>query len=174
MSSALLPVCCLLASLVFPLSYLLGLLLTSSTHCLVPGAGLYLGCHGNLAPECEIVALLFYYPPTVSVGSVGFNCNQALDMYRMQMPLQSSDRLGYLQGGGNRTVYRSNLHTPNANMADHSVGTWDELHESEASEASVFCFDNASCEKSCFVDGPVCFISLCLRVFEFLNASRSE
>ena len=27
-------------------------------------------------------------------------------------------------------------------MADHSVGTRDELHESEASEASVFCFDN--------------------------------
>ena len=33
-------------------------------------------------------------------------------------------------------------------MADHSVGAWDELHESEASEASVFCFDNASPEKS--------------------------
>ena len=29
-------------------------------------------------------------------------------------------------------------------MADHSVGARDELHESEASEASVFCFDNAS------------------------------
>ena len=31
-------------------------------------------------------------------------------------------------------------------------------HESEASEASVFCFDNASPEKSYFVDGLVCFI----------------
>ena len=30
------------------------------------------------------------------------------------------------------------LYTPNANMADHSVGTRDELHESEA---SVFCFE---------------------------------
>ena len=29
-------------------------------------------------------------------------------------------------------------HTPNANMADHSVGAWDELHESEASEARCF------------------------------------
>ena len=29
-------------------------------------------------------------------------------------------------------------------MADHSVGAQDELHESEASETSVFCFDNAS------------------------------
>ena len=38
----------------------------------------------------------------------------------------------------------SNLYTPNANMADHSVGAQDELHESEASEASVFCFGNAS------------------------------
>ena len=47
-------------------------------------------------------------------------------------------------------------------MADHSVIARDELHESEA---SVFCFDNASPEKSCFVDGLVCFISLCLRIF---------
>ena len=41
-------------------------------------------------------------------------------------------------------------------MADHSVIAREELHESEASEASVFCFDNASPEKSCFVDGLVC------------------
>ena len=47
-------------------------------------------------------------------------------------------------------------------------------HESEASEASVFCFDNASPEKSCFVDGLVCFISLCLLVFVFLNISRRD
>ena len=51
-----------------------------------------------------------------------------------------------------------------ANMADHSVIARDELHESEASEASVFCFHNASPEKSSFVDGLVCFISLCLLV----------
>ena len=38
-------------------------------------------------------------------------------------------------------------------MADHSVITRDKLHESEVSEASVFCFDNASPEKSYFVDG---------------------
>ena len=38
------------------------------------------------------------------------------------------------------------FYTPNANMADHSVGARDELHESEASEAKVFCFDNASPE----------------------------
>ena len=47
-------------------------------------------------------------------------------------------------------------------------------HESEASEASLFCVDNVSPEKSCFVDGLVCFISLCLRGFEFLNATRRE
>ena len=35
----------------------------------------------------------------------------------------------------------------NANMADHSVIAWDKLHESEASQASVFCFDNASPKK---------------------------
>ena len=65
------------------------------------------------------------------------------------------------------------VYTPNANMADHSVGARDE-YESDASEASVFCFDNASSEKSCFVDGLVCFISLRLRVFEFLNATGRE
>ena len=48
------------------------------------------------------------------------------------------------------------------------------IHESEASEASVFCFDNASPEESCFVDGLLCFISLCLRVFVFLNANRRD
>ena len=32
-------------------------------------------------------------------------------------------------------------YTPNANMADHSVIIWNELYESEASWASVFCFD---------------------------------
>ena len=47
-------------------------------------------------------------------------------------------------------------------------------HGSEASEASVFCFDNVSPEKSCFVDGLVCFISLCLLVFVFLDASRRD
>ena len=47
-------------------------------------------------------------------------------------------------------------------------------YEREASEASLFCFDNASLEKSCFVDGLVCFFPLCLRVFEFLNATRRD
>ena len=49
-------------------------------------------------------------------------------------------------------------------MADHSVG----VHESEASEASVFCFDNASPEESCLL------ISLCLLVFVILNATRGN
>ena len=54
-------------------------------------------------------------------------------------------------------LYFYNLfYTPNANMADHSVGARDEFHESEASEASVFCFDNASPEKPCFVGVLVC------------------
>ena len=71
-------------------------------------------------------------------------------------------------------VIKQYMYTPNANMTDHSVVARDELHESEAGEASVFCFDNASPEKSSFVDGLVCFMSLCLRVFEFLNANRRE
>ena len=58
-------------------------------------------------------------------------------------------------------------------LEDHSVGARDE-YESEASEASVLCFDNTSPEKSCFLDGLVCFISLCLLVFMFLNATRRD
>ena len=47
--------------------------------------------------------------------------------------------------------------TPNANMADHSVGALYESHESEASWAFMFCFDNVSPEKACFVVNLVCF-----------------
>ena len=47
-------------------------------------------------------------------------------------------------------------YTPNANMADHSVGAQDKLHESEASEASVFCLTMLPL-KSCSKDGLVCF-----------------
>ena len=43
------------------------------------------------------------------------------------------------------------VYTPNANMADHSVGARDESNGSEASEALMFCFGNAFPEKSCFV-----------------------
>ena len=35
--------------------------------------------------------------------------------------------------------------------ANTSVGTRDESNESEASQALMFCFDNAFLEKSCFV-----------------------
>ena len=53
-------------------------------------------------------------------------------------------------------INRSN--TPTANMADHSVGARDESNESEASEALMFCFDNAFPGKSCFVVDFVPFI----------------
>ena len=65
-------------------------------------------------------------------------------------------------------------YTPNSNMADLSVGAWNELHESEASQASVFCFDNVFPGKRCFVVSLVCFFLLCLRVAVFLNATRSD
>ena len=69
-------------------------------------------------------------------------------------------------------VAKSTCNIPNANMADHSVSAQDELHESEASQSLMFCFDNASPGKSCFVVDLVCFISLCLRVAVFLNAMK--
>ena len=57
-------------------------------------------------------------------------------------------------------------------MADHSVVARDELHESEVSQSSMFCFENASPEDSCFFVDLFCFISLWLRVAVFLNATR--
>ena len=59
-------------------------------------------------------------------------------------------------------------------MADHSVVARDELHESEVSQSSMFCFESASPENSRFVVALFCFISLCLRVPVFLNATRRE
>ena len=60
-------------------------------------------------------------------------------------------------------------------MADHSVGARDESNGSEASEALMFFFlKNASPEKSCFVVDLFRFISLCLRVAVFLNATRRD
>ena len=60
-------------------------------------------------------------------------------------------------------------------MADHSIGAWDELHESESSQASVFCFDNAFLQKSCLFVDLVCFFSVLLRLAVFLNATpRSD
>ena len=46
--------------------------------------------------------------------------------------------------------------------------------ETSCMKVRLRCFDNASPEKSCFVDGLVCFISLCLLVFVFLNATRRD
>ena len=59
-------------------------------------------------------------------------------------------------------------------MADHSVGARDESNGSEASEALMFCFENVSLENSCFVVDLFRFISQCLRVAVFLNATRRD
>ena len=50
------------------------------------------------------------------------------------------------------------LYTECKYMADHSVGTQDELHEGEASQSWMFCLYNGSPEKSCFIVDLVCFI----------------
>ena len=66
--------------------------------------------------------------------------------------------MNFTQLGNKIAQWSLRVYTLNANMADHSVGARDKLHESEASEASVFCFDSASPEKSCFVDSLVCLL----------------
>ena len=91
-----------------------------------------------------------------------------------KVSLERRTREFYICYGNSRLRSPAMRHTPYANMADHSVVAWNELYESEASWASVFCFDNASSEKSCFVRDLVFFISLRLRVFMFLNATRRD
>ena len=55
------------------------------------------------------------------------------------------------------------VHTPNANMADRSVGARHESHESEASQSSMFCCDNVLlCRRSgllCFAVATSCCVS---------------
>ena len=59
------------------------------------------------------------------------------------------------------------LYTSNGNVADHLVGARDESHESEANQSFMFCFDDASPEKSCFVVDLVCFV---FPPYEFLRS----
>ena len=59
-------------------------------------------------------------------------------------------------------------------MADHSGGARDESNVSEASQALMLCFGNASPEKSCFVVDFGPFVLPSLRVFVFLNAAATE
>ena len=73
-----------------------------------------------------------------------------------------------------KTFNAASGYTLNANTADHSVVAQDELHESEVSQSLMFCFESASPENSRFVVTLFCFISLCLRVPVFLNATRRD
>ena len=90
------------------------------------------------------VKVIFMIGPLSNVWMV-----QCLKGWRVSRRMQRSGGQGLcvvlLKKTLNTSLYPL-FHTPNANMADHSVIARDELHESEASEASVFCFDNASPE----------------------------
>ena len=59
-------------------------------------------------------------------------------------------------------------------MADRSVGAWDELHESEASQALVFCFDNASPRKVLLRRRSGVFLFAMPTSCCVLNATRSD
>ena len=59
-------------------------------------------------------------------------------------------------------------------MADHSVGAWDELHESEASQASVSCFDNSFTGKFLLRRRSGVFLFAVPTSRVFLNATKSN
>ena len=72
-------------------------------------------------------------------------------------------------------VHLSLANTPNANMADHSVGVRDESHESKVSQALMFRFHNAFPEKSCFiVDLVPLFRPLYLFLCSWMPPQESE
>ena len=73
-----------------------------------------------------------------------------------------------------KAIRKTLVYTPNANMADHSVGARDESHESEVSQALIFCFDNAFPEKSCFVVDLVPLFRPLYAFLVFLNATARE
>ena len=56
-------------------------------------------------------------------------------------------------------------------MAVHLVSTSDKSHESEATQVLMFCFDNASPERACFVVDLIPFVSPSLHIFVFLSAT---
>ena len=58
-------------------------------------------------------------------------------------------------------------------MADHSVVTRDELHESEVSQSSMFCFDNAS-QKTLASSSIYSVLFRCAYELLFLNATRRD
>ena len=76
----------------------------------------------------------------------------------------------------NRLIFKNNhyVHTPNANVADHSAGTQDKLHESKAGQVSVKFVLTASTEKFClWLIWSVLPFQL-HRVFVFVIATRRE
>ena len=101
-------------------------------------------------------------------------CQELLDAFKAKAAETGKPRffLTRAVAAGYATIDKAS--TPNANMADHSVGTRDELHESEVSQSLMFCFDNASPENSCFVLDLFRFISLRLRIAVFINAQRRD
>ena len=128
------------------------------SYCVV--AVQFRSCDDSVGRLQIIIALFLHVPP----------CNQ---LHVTNFTIVASQMRYHMELGNRMQIWQTTRSAPGTSCMNLVIAR-DELHESEASEASVFCFDNASPEKSCFVDGLVCFTSLCLRVFEFLNATRRE
>ncbi len=138
----------------------------------------------NSEKKCNIVKTKTFSLSTVHVSqetsSTKFQSEKHLVTQRLTLDLQSVDLKQVLSTTSSlsetenihMTQYFQNTYTPNANMVDHSAGAWDELHEREASEATVFCFDKVLVVLD--FRRSVCFFSLCLRNAVFLNATRSD
>ena len=99
------------------------------------------------------------------------------------MPLQesgifhSSESVLFFQFPRSPLKRRQGVHDRRRNARTQTsvkVQVGDESNGSEASEALMFCFENASPGSSCFVVDLFRFISLCLRVAVFLKATRRD
>ena len=96
--------------------------------------------------------------PTVSVGDRSARYTKSALNTMLKILAMMRQALGLIS--------KPASYTTNAIMANHSVGFRDELHESEAIRAFVFCFDNASPGKSSFVVSRYLNPSMKLKLIE--------
>ena len=132
--------------------------------------------HGNLQLQLEITRAQlelgdgnFYFHSAFPFGlrSATLACQRTtqsvayiLNITGILVDVYIDDFYGACRPSHSHSAFQR-INTPNANMADRSVGARNESNESEVSRSSMFCYDIASPEKSCFVVDMVCFISLC-------------
>ena len=96
----------------------------------------------SLEVLCRPTFIVFFFPVDLNSSNIDESISSRASWIRRQVQPGICECLPWLHQDF------KGMYTPNANMADHSVGARDESHESEASKALMFCFDNMLFQKS--------------------------